>query len=125
MSLSCWTCPWLHPTSLWCNCWHQMLYIGVLPCIYPMYILRSCICSNKVLGWAPCGPVGIGTTQYNQHRGEVVYGPPRGEYQYPGAHKGPNQVPYCYIRRTLVYTLGAYTEELLHTTFDANSCTNG
>ena len=46
---------------------------------------------------------------------------PRG----PGAHKGPNQVPYCYIRRTLVYTLGAYTEELLHTTFDANSCTNG
>ena len=38
---------------------------------------------------------------------------------------GPNQVPYCYICRTLVYTLCAYTEELLHTTFDANSCTNG
>ena len=49
----CWTYPWLHLTGRWCNCWHQMLYVGVPQCMHITCILMSCICSNKVLDWAP------------------------------------------------------------------------
>ena len=48
-----------------------------------------------------------------------------GYYQYPGSHNGLNQVPYCNIGRTSVYTLDIHTAELLYTAFDANSWTNG
>ena len=48
-----------------------------------------------------------------------------GYYQYPGSHNGPNQVPYCNICRTSVYTLDIHTAELRYTSFDANSWTNG